>query len=274
MAGVIGLPVRHSLSPVIHAAAFEALGLDWASAAFEVADGDAARAVDGIRALGIRGMSVTMPHKAAVVPLLDELAPSAERLGVVNCIHNDDGHLVGHSTDGAGFVGALRADATFDAAGRRCLVIGAGGAARSIVAALADAQAAEVAVRNRTRSKADETIQLAGPLGSICEEGDDLGRFDLVVNTTSIGMSIGADGDESMPCNPDELHAEQLAVDIIYKPLETRWLAAARSRGLPTLNGVGMLVHQAVEQIRIWTGQEPPVAAMVAAAEAQLAGGR
>jgi len=266
LVGVIGDPVRHSLSPVIHAAAFEALGLDWASVAFEVGEASLPEAVSGMRALGIEGLSVTMPHKATAAEAVDVLAPSAAALGVVNCIARDGDRLVGHSTDGVGFVNALRDGLRFDPAGRSCLILGAGGAARSIVAALAASGAADIRIVNRTESRAHDTAQLAGPVGRVGSAAD-IDEVDLVVNTTSIGMA----GDASLPCDPELLREGQVLVDIIYNPFETPLLAAAHERSLMTQNGLPMLVHQAAEQIRIWTGSEPPIGAMIAATEHVLA---
>ncbi|MDP9387542.1 MAG: shikimate dehydrogenase, partial [Actinomycetota bacterium] len=146
LAGVIGDPVRHSLSPVLHNAAFRALGLDWAYVAFEVAAADIAAAVAGVRALGVEGLSVTTPHKDRLAGLVDALSPAAQRLGAVNCVVRRGDLLVGESTDGRGFLDAVRLDHGFDPAGRRCVVRGSGGAARAIVLALAEAGAAEVVV--------------------------------------------------------------------------------------------------------------------------------
>jgi shikimate dehydrogenase len=167
VAGVIGSPIRHSLSPVLHNAAFRALDLDWAFLAFEVTAGDGAAAVHGARALGIEGLSVTMPHKADVIPALDKLSPTAEKLGAVNTITRQGGALLGLSTDGPGFLDALRLDEGFDPAGRRCVVFGAGGAARAVVLALAEAGAAQVTVVNRTAERAREAVALAGAVGRV-----------------------------------------------------------------------------------------------------------
>ena len=154
--GVMGEPIGHSLSPLLHNAAFDALGMDWVSVGFPVPDGTVPRAFDGIRALGIVGMSVTMPHKEAAAAAVDDCTAVARRLGAVNCVVREDGRLVGDSTDGPGFVAALHRGAAFDPAGARCVVLGAGGAARAVVLALADAGAASVVVVNRTRAKAEE----------------------------------------------------------------------------------------------------------------------
>ncbi|HVT76801.1 MAG TPA: shikimate dehydrogenase, partial [Acidimicrobiales bacterium] len=146
MAGVIGDPVRHSLSPAIHNAAFAEAGLDWVFVAFEVADGEAPTAIAGARALGIDGLSVTMPHKATVIEALDRLSPTAAALGAVNAIVREGTEFVGHSTDGAGLIDSLAYDEGFAVAGKKCAVLGAGGAARAVILALADAGAEEVVV--------------------------------------------------------------------------------------------------------------------------------
>ena len=170
MAGVIGDPVRHSLSPAIHNAAFAAAGLDWTFVAFPVGSGHAGAAVSGMRALGVRGLSVTMPHKADVIPFLDRLSPTAQALEAVNCVYrdpDDDGVLVGDNTDGAGFIGGLRTDFGLDPSGCRCVVLGAGGAARAVVLALAEAGAHAVQVVNRSPDRAERAAALAGPAGSV-----------------------------------------------------------------------------------------------------------
>jgi shikimate dehydrogenase len=265
VAGVIGTPIRHSLSPVLHNAAFRALDLDWVYLAFEVGPGDAAVAVAGARALGIEGLSVTMPHKADVMAALDRLSPTAERLGAVNTITTRGGLLVGESTDGPGFIDALREDEGFDPHGRRCVVLGAGGAARAVALALAEEGAAEVVVVNRTRERAEAAAALAGPVGRVGELGDVDGA-ELVVNATPVGM-----GDGASPVPGERLGAGQLVVDLVYHPAVTPLVAEARSRGAVAVNGLGMLIHQAAHAFLLWTGQEPPLAAMSAAALSSMA---
>jgi shikimate dehydrogenase len=264
VAGVIGAPVGHSLSPALHNAAFEALGLDWTYVAFEVAPGDAGRALDGMRALGLRGLSVTMPHKEDVARLVDERSDDANALGAVNCVVPRDGRLVGENTDGPGFLDALR-DASFDPSGTRCVVIGAGGAARAVVLALARAGAAQVGVANRTSSRGEAAAALAGPAGRAVSLGAVRGA-DLVVNATPIGMV-----DDALPLDPGLLGAGQLVTDLVYHPTVTPLLAAAAAQGASTLNGLGMLVHQAARAFELWTGERPPIGVMQAAAEAELA---
>jgi shikimate dehydrogenase len=271
--GVIGDPVAHSLSPLLHNTAFAALGLDWVSVGFRVPAGRAAAALAGASALGVRGLSVTMPHKDEVARLVPLLSPMAERLGAVNCLvdaGDGDGDAGdtwrGENTDGAGLLAALRHRDGFEPGGRRCLVVGAGGAARAVVAALADAGAAEVIVVNRTPERAAAAIALAGPVGR-AGGPDDAPSCDLVVNATPVGMAgtAAGDGGVSWPIDPTLLHAGQHVVDLIYHPSETPWMAAARSKGATVDNGLGMLVHQAALQLVAWTGLEPPLGAMWAA---------
>jgi shikimate dehydrogenase len=215
VAAVIGDPIAHSRSPAICNAAFDALGLDWVYVAFRVAEGDAAEAVQSMRALGIRGLSVTMPHKAAVIPALDALDASAERLGAVNCIAQRDGRLVGHNTDGAGFLRALAAEG-HEVAGARCVVLGA----------------------------------------------EELPGADLLVNATPVGMRPG----DGSPVEPALLGPHLVVNDLVYQPPVTPLMAAAAESGAAVVGGLGMLVHQAAAAVRIWTGREPPLGAMSAAA--------
>lgn len=264
LAGVIGSPVRHSLSPAIHNAGFDECGLDWVYVALEVLPGSAAAALEGMRAFGIAGLSVTMPHKDAVHDLVDERSLAAERMRAVNCVQLVDGRLIGHNTDGDGFVDSLRLDAGVDPSGLSVVVLGAGGAARSVIEALARAGAAGIAVVNRTEARAVEAASLGGKAarsGTLA----DIARADLVVNATSLGL-----GTEQLPIGGDHLRPGQLVADLVYHPLDTALLRAARSAGARALDGLGMLVHQAGRQFELWTGTPAPVEAMRAAAEAEL----
>lgn len=265
LAGVIGSPVRHSLSPAIHNAAYEACGLDWVYVALEVGEGAAATAFAGMRALGITGLSVTMPHKDAAFSAVDELSVAARQMRAVNCVHLADGRLIGHNTDGDGFVDSLRADAGVDPRGLSVVVVGAGGAARSVIEALGRAGAGRISVVNRTAARASDAAVLAGPVGRV-GGWDDVSAADLVVNATSVGL-----GGEGIPFATSLLRTGQVVADLVYHPLETPLLAAARAAGAQAVDGLGMLVHQAAHQFRIWTGVEPPVAAMRRAALDELA---
>lgn len=265
VAAVIGSPVTHSRSPAIHNAAFAALGLDWVYVAFEVAPGRGADAVAAVRSLGLGGLSVTMPHKLDVARAVDELSPAAAALGAVNTVvPAADGRVVGHNTDGDGFVDSLRAEGV-DPAGMAVALLGAGGAARSVAVALAAAGARSVVVVNRTEARAAEVAGLAGAVGRVGAAGD-VAAADLVVNSTSVGM--GAEG--GLPCDPGLLSARQVVADLVYHPLETPLLVAAASLGAATVGGLGMLVHQAARQLTLWTGREAPIAVMDAAARATL----
>lgn len=270
LAGLIGSPVAHSLSPAIHRAGFDTVGVDWSYVAFDVPEGEAGRALDAVRVLGIAGLSVTMPHKRAVADAVDRLEIAARALQSVNTVSWEDGVLVGSSTDGAGFVASL-VDVGIDVHGCRVAVIGAGGAARSVIDALGRAGASDITVLNRTLA----TAELAATLASAASVGivSDVARADIVVNATSVGMGVapGAAGPEDVPCDPDLLHADQVVVDLVYHPLRTAWLHAAGERGARTVDGLGMLVHQAVLQQERWIGDRPDPAVMRAAAEAELA---
>ena len=265
VAGVIGSPVRHSLSPVIHNAAFAAAGLDWIFAAFEVVPGAAPAALAGMRAFGIAGLSVTMPHKDDVAAAVDVLDPAAAALRTANTVVlQPDGRLAGHSTDGAGFVASL-ADAGVDPAGMSIAVFGAGGAARAVIDALARAGASRVVVINRSADRATVAAALAGQRGCVGSMGD-ISSADLVVNATSIGM-----GSDAVPCDLNLLHDHHVVADLVYHPLETALLAGARRAGAQVVDGLGMLVHQAALQQELWTGVRPNPAVMRVAAEAELA---
>jgi shikimate dehydrogenase len=273
VAAVIGDPVRHSLSPAIHNAAFRALGLDWIYVALVVPDAALPAALAGTRALGLGGLSVTMPHKAAVAAAVDRRTTDVDALGAANTVVVDGGDLVGHNTDGPGFLDALRRDEGFDPAGRRCVVVGAGGAARAVVRALAAAGAADVAVVNRNAERRHRAVALAGPVGrgGTVEDAD---GADLVVNATPIGMGpviAGPGGEVPLPVPAERLGAGQLVIDLVYDPPLTPFLVAARNRGAAVANGVGMLVHQAAHAFRLWTALEPPLEVMSAAATAALA---
>jgi shikimate dehydrogenase len=269
LAAVIGSPVAHSLSPAIHRAAFAAAGIDWSYVAFEVADGRAAEALDAMRLLGFGGLSVTMPHKESVARSVDRLDPAARALASVNTVSWEGDELVGSSTDGVGFVSSL-ADAGVDVASKRVAIIGAGGAARSVIDALARVGTSDITVLNRTADRAEQAAALApaATVGII----SDVTRADVVVNATSVGMGVdpSAARPDDFPCDPALLRADQVVVDLVYHPLETAWLRAAEARGACTIDGLGMLIHQAARQQTIWLDHEPDTAVMRRAAENAL----
>lgn len=270
LAALIGSPVEHSLSPVIHQAAFDTAGVDWTYVAFDVAEGGAAQAVDAMRLLGIAGLSVTMPHKRDVADAVDRLEPAARALQSVNTVSWDGTELVGSSTDGAGFVASL-AEAGIDVSTCRVAVIGAGGAARSVIDALGRAGSPDITVLNRTREHAERAATLA----STASVGipSDVTRADIVINATSVGMGIDASSTDPahLACRPDLLRDDQVVADLVYHPLRTAWLSAAEQVGARTIDGLGMLIHQAALQQERWLQITPDVGAMRSAAEAALA---
>ena len=259
--GLIGDPVGHTRSPAILNAAFEAAGLNWVYVAFPAPAGRGADAVKAARDLRLAGLTVTMPHKTDAAWACDELTPEAMALNAVNVVTvHDDGRILGASTDGLGLVRAL-ADEGVDPAGRRALVLGAGGAARAITLALGNA-GADVTVAARRRDAADSAAGLVGRARSVSLADADPAAFDVVVHATPVGMR-----GEAPVIDPDRLNPAQLLVDTIYHPMETPLLAAARARGVPCANGLGMLVHQAALAFELWTGVDAPLAVMRAAAE-------
>ena len=264
--GVMGDPVAHSLSPLLHNTAFAELGLDWISVGFRVPAGRTAAALDGSQ--GPRGPGAVGDHAAqgrgGPAPCRDcHPWPVGWRPSTAWSTM-DDGWR-GENTDGAGLVAALRRRDRFDPRGRRCLVVGAGGAARAVIAALADAGAAEIVVVNRTPARATTALSLAGAVGRVGGP-EDVPGCDLVVNATPVGMAEvgapGATGTSPWPVEPSLLHEGQVVVDLVYHPAETAWMAAARAQGAAVSNGLGMLVHQAALQLAVWTGLDPPIEAM------------
>ena len=260
VAAVIGEPVAHSLSPAVHNAAFATLGIDWVFVALPTPAGGAASALDAMATCGLGGLSVTMPLKAEVAGCLERLDPLAAALGAVNCVARDGAGLVGHNTDASGF-GAWLAAAGHPLDGARILVVGAGGAGRAVVAGALGAGAASVVIVNRSRGPAAIAAELDAErcvVGSF----DDVGSADVVVNATSVGMG----SQPGLPLPAASLRPGQVVCDLVYDPVETELLRAAREVGAEALDGVGMLIHQAADAFRLWTGVEPPLAAMAAAA--------
>ena len=263
LTAVIGSPVRHSLSPTLHNAAFQAAQLDWVMLAFEVRRGSGAAAVDAMRTFGLRGLAVTMPHKSDVAAAVDAIDPAAAALGSVNTVVlRDDGSTFGTRPDGEGFVASLLAQG-IDPAGARVALLGAGAAARAVVDALGRAGVADLAIVNRSADAADRAAELAkqARTGGV----DDISAADIVVNATPIGM-----GTDELACDPALLSPRQTVVDLVYHPLETALLRAARDAGAFAVDGLGMLVHQAVLQHELWTGDRPDPAVMRAATEGEL----
>lgn len=271
LVGVLGHPVRHSLSPQIHNAAFAAQGVDMVYVAFDVAPEQLAEALSGIRALGIRGVNVTVPHKEAVVALLDQIDPPAARIGAVNTVVNDQGRLTGFNTDATGFTEALRSLLPGGARGLRCMLAGAGGAARAVLAALIADQAAGVCVYNRTFERAAALCRDAAEWGPTeCEAVSEerlravAPSADVLVNATSVGLASEV---KDFPVPVDIVHSGLTVVDLVYGKGPTGLVQAARARGARAVDGMEMLLMQAGQSYRLWTGLQPPMDAMRASIE-------
>jgi shikimate dehydrogenase len=268
-AGIIGWPLEHTLSPAMHNVALKRIGTDWVYLPFPIPPESLEKAMDGFRVLGVRGLNVTMPHKETVMPLLDELAPEAKLIGAVNTIEVVGDRLIGHNTDASGFREFLQADAGWDGSGKRALVLGGGGAARAVVQALRDMDIGSVRIAARDPGRAailalsDEVTVV--PWADATDTVDDV---DLVVNATPVGMH----GEDPIP--EARFRPGQTVVDLIYQPPSTRMVERARAHEAQAWSGLGMLVHQAVESLRIWTGKEPPIEIMSAAAVHTLGIGR
>ncbi|MGC9333775.1 MAG: shikimate dehydrogenase [Anaerolineae bacterium] len=270
--GLIGWPVEHSASPAMHNAAFERLGLDWLYVLLPAEPGNLQAVVDALRQEPFRGANVTVPHKQAIMAYLDGVTEAVRGIGAVNTIIADRGRLTGHNTDGDGFLAALR-EAGFEPAGRQALVLGAGGAARSVVCALAS-EGCAVTIHNRSIARARQLVEemqhlgLEGPItwvqGEVGLARLDLGAFELLVNATSAGMWPRTDA--SPWPGGLVLPSHWTVFDLVYNPAETRLLARARSAGAKAVGGLEMLVHQGALAFALWTGQDAPVEVMRAAA--------
>ncbi|MCL2678810.1 MAG: shikimate dehydrogenase [Dehalococcoidia bacterium] len=276
LCGVIGDPVGHTLSPVMHNAAMEHLGLDYVYLAFHVKPAGLAAAIEGVRAMGIAGLNVTMPHKVSVIQHLDDLDGLARDIGAVNTIVNKDARLTGFNTDAGGFLWSL-ADAGFDSEDQDVVLLGAGGAARAVGFALARS-GARVTILNRA-NELDQAIKLAETLSTVakCEVDalelnaanlkKSLEKASLLVNATSIGMESN---NAETPVPAELLRPGLTVFDIVYAPLETRFLKEAKQRGCRTIGGLEMLVRQGALALELWTRQEAPVAVMHKAALAAI----
>jgi len=275
--GVMAWPVGHSLSPPMHNAAFETLGMNWVYVAYAVPPERVGEAVAGIRALGIRGLNVTIPHKEAVAGFMDGLSGEVQALGAVNTIDNVDGKLTGYNTDGPGFMRSLR-ELGEDVARKRVALLGAGGSARSVALACAHEGAERLAIINRTPDRAGEVAELVRQHSRLAElealpldkgAWQAISEADLVVNATPVGMHPQADVPPVIP--PEWLRPEQVVYDLIYNPRQTTLLKAAQQVGCRTIDGTEMLVHQGAIAFERWTGHDAPVDEMRAALLTALA---
>jgi shikimate dehydrogenase len=272
--GLIGWPVSHSFSPAMHNAAAESLGLNWAYVPLPVAPEQVATAVSSLSSLGIRGINVTVPHKQAVLPLLDEVEPGARAIGAVNTIVvEENGRLTGHNTDWSGFLADLQAHGVF-VADRDCLLLGAGGSARAVVYGLAES-GARVHILARRVAQAEALIAdlrpylptaqfTSQPLHELEKLSATL-HAPLIINSTPLGMTPN---ENSSPWPADlAFPTEATVYDLVYNPRHTQLMQQAEAAGCWAINGLGMLVQQGAKAFALWTGQQPDTAVMVRAIE-------
>lgn len=255
VAGVIGWPISHSKSPLIHSLWLNVLGLDGHFIRLPVAPEGLGQAVKALPALGFRGVNVTVPHKQAVMEYLDELTESARAIGAVNAVVvQPDGRLVGHNTDVTGFITPVR---DLGLSGRPACVVGAGGAARAVLSALKTIGVSDVRIINRSIDKAEELLShfgLDGAVYSFDQQAKALKDAALVTNTSSLGMT----GQPPLEIDLAPVADDAVVYDVVYAPLETDLLAQARRRGLRTIDGLEMLVGQAADAFRLFYDAEPP----------------
>lgn len=260
--GVIGNPIGHSLSPLIQNTAFREKGINAVYLAWEITDLKAC--MMGVRSLGIRGLSVTIPFKSDIIPLLDEVDGLAERIGAVNTVVNHKGLLKGYNTDAVGALRALEEKA--DISGNKVIIVGAGGAARAIGFILKQ-KGLEIFIANRS---VDRGIELSRSLDCEFVRLDNLSdvQGDIIINTTPAGMSPKID---LSPVSEKAFREGMIAMDIIYNPGRTRFLDMAEKRGCIIINGIPMFIYQGAEQFRMWTGLDAPIETMTRAVEKALA---
>lgn len=273
-AGVIGYPVNHSLSPQMHNAAFEALGLEARYDLWETPPDELAARVDSLRAPKMYGANVTIPHKEAIPPLLDEVDPQAARIGAVNTIVNRDGRLIGYNTDAPGFLSALLEGASpgFNLRDKRVVLLGSGGAARGAAFALLECYVDALTIVGRTEARIEALLArlsqsansstLQGALFGSNEAQRALEQADVLVNTTSVGLK---EGDETLLINAELFAPTTLVMDMVYNRVQTPLLRAAAERGCMVLNGLSMLLYQGALAFELWTGRDAPLDTMRAA---------
>lgn len=262
--GVMGDPIAQSKSPIMHTQALKAMGISGAYVPLHVSPEKLGDAVEAIRTLGFRGINVTIPHKVSVMNYLDSLDESAQDIGAVNTIVNNNGILTGYNTDGIGYVRSLKTEAIADLTEARIMIIGAGGAARGITAALLRENPFSITVANRNAEKAAQLAAEWSGKGNIIgirleEMSDMLDDIDVIINTTSVGMYPHI---EESPVDASRFHQNMVVSDLIYNPLHTRLLQDSLARGCRIHGGLGMFVYQGAYALEYWTGQPAPTDVM------------
>lgn len=270
---VIGDPIAQSMSPIMHNDLFQFYGIDAHYHAFAIKEKNLEIAVNGFRAIDLAGFNVTVPHKVAIMPLLDEIDPLAKSIGAVNTVVNVNGRLIGYNTDGSGFVHGLKSKLP-SIVNKKVLIIGAGGAARSIYFTLASVGVGTIDLTNRTLEKAkglsyDCPYEVQTSILTLSEAEEQLAVYDIIIQTTSIGM---APQTECKPISLHNLRENTFVSDIIYNPLETEFLKRAKERGAITENGIAMFVNQGALAFEKWTGILPDTNRMAITVQKQLGG--
>ena len=275
--GLIGHKLKHSISPQFQQAAFDYLGLDIRYEVWETAKDELPNVVEGVRDASKLGANVTIPYKEAVLPLLDDVDSGASRIGAVNTIVNRGGKLIGYNTDNSGFLKALREDGGFSPRNKRAVLLGAGGVARAVGFALVDAGVKSLVILNRTQSRGEalawdlkvsdtEVVALSWKDGKTLTA---LTECNLLVNCTSVGMKDSA-GEGKSPLGIGLIPKRALVYDVVYNPIETPLLAAAKKAGARTLGGLPMLVYQGAASFELWTGKSAPIDIMIRVAKRAL----
>lgn len=255
--GIFGYPIEHTLSPLMHNAAFKTLGLDMCYVAFRVLPEELREGVRAIKSLNLSGVNITVPHKEKVIPLLDKINEEASFIGAVNTIVNSDGILTGYNTDGRGFISAL-SEKKISIENKDILILGAGGASRAISYYLSE-KASRLSLFDIDKSKAERLI---GDLNKIRNNAffldniKDIGRPDIIINATPLGLK----SEDALPLSPDSIASEMVVCDLVYK--NTSFLQEAEKKGARTIDGSGMLLWQGILAFELWTGVKPPVDVM------------
>lgn len=273
--GVMGYPVRNSLSPIIQNLAFRSTGMNSVYLAFEVEPKKLTAAISGFMAIGVVGLNVTIPYKVVCIKYADFLDEYSVQAGAVNTIHFKEGKLYGYNTDGAGFLSSLSRNG-IDPKDMSALILGAGGAARAVAIALARSGAREIIIANRTRKNSEKLKYMINEnfrnIGvTAANDYKDYYKYsekaDIIINCTSIGMNSS-----DIPIDSEVIESSHIVFDLVYYPLETSLLRAARMKGARAISGIEMLVFQGAESFRIWTGIEPPYEKMLEAANRNIKG--
>ena len=264
---LIGYPVEHSRSPLMHNAAFQSLGLDFVYLLFSVKPPNLKEAVTGLRASNVAGANVTIPYKEEVMKYLDEITPEAKLIGAVNTIHNREGKLIGYNTDGQGFITSLLTDGKVKLEGQKVFLMGAGGAGKAVAVKLAERGVERLVITDKIVERAEALVGRLRenipdcPVYAVAisskEFAETISESTLLVNATPVGMKEGD------PCvvDPEYLHKDLFIYDVIYNR-ETPLIVAAKKRGLKALGGIEMLIHQGAASFEIWTGQKAPIEIM------------